>query len=131
MNDERYEQGLKLRREMLGTDYVDRAIGSANDFNKPFQDLVTEYVWGYLWHREGLSHRERILINLAILSSTNMPNEVKLYVDIALRAGLSPDDIREVFLHTAMYSGVPRALEAFRVAGEAMAARDEGQAAPE
>ena len=118
MDNERYEQGLRMRREMLGAEYVDRAIAGADDFTRPFQELVTEYVWGDLWHREGLSKRERILINLAILSATNMPNEVRLYVDIARRFGMSPDDVREVFMHTAVYTGVPRALEAFRVARE-------------
>ncbi len=124
MANERYEQGLKMRREMLGEEYVDRAIGGADDFNRPFQELATEYVWGYLWNREGLSKRERILINLAILSATNMPNEVRLYVKIAERFGMSRDDVREVFLHTAMYSGIPRSLEAFRIAGEVYAEGD-------
>ncbi len=126
MDNERYDQGLRLRREMLGEAYVDRAVGGADDFSKPFQDLVTEYVWGYLWQREGLSKRERILINLAILSATHMPNEVRLYVDIARRFGMSRDDIREVFLHTAVYAGVPRSLEAFRVAQEAFAGDEPG-----
>ena len=85
---------------------------------------MTEYVWGNLWHREGLSKRERILINLAILSATNMPNEVRLYAKIAQRFGMSPADVREVFMHTAVYCGVPRALEAFRVAGEVFAEAD-------
>jgi 4-carboxymuconolactone decarboxylase len=125
MDNERYEQGLKMRREMLGEQYVERAISGADDFDRPFQELVTEYVWGELWHREGLSKRERILINLAILSATNMPNEVRLYVDIARRFGMSRDDIREVFMHTAMYTGVPRALEAFRVAKEVLAAEEQ------
>ena len=118
MDSERYQQGLKMRGEMLGEEYVKRAIEGADEFNRPFQELVTEYVWGNLWYREGLSKRERILINLAILSATNMPNEVRLYVNIAEKFGMSRDDVREVFMHTAMYAGVPRALEAFRVAGE-------------
>lgn len=118
MDSERYQQGLKTRSEMLGEDYVKRAIDGADEFNRPFQELVTEYVWGNLWQREGLSKRERILINLAILSATNMPNEVRLYVNIAEKFGMSREDVREVFMHTAIYAGVPRALEAFRVAGE-------------
>ncbi len=124
MDNERYEQGLKLRREMLGEEYVNKAIEGADDFSRPFQELATEYVWGNLWHREGLSKRDRILINLAILSATNMPNEVRLYVGIARRFGMSKDDIREVFMHTAMYAGVPRALESFRIAGEVFAEQE-------
>ncbi len=95
MDNERYEQGLKLRREMLGEEYVNQAIEGADDFSRPFQELATEYVWGNLWHREGLAKRDRILINLAILSATNMPNEVRLYVKIARRFGMSKEDIRE------------------------------------
>lgn len=126
MANELYEQGLKMRREMLGDDYVERAIGNADDFSTAFQELATEYVWGWLWNREGLSKRDRILINLAILSATNMPNEVKLYVGIARRYGMSKEDIREVFLHTACYAGVPRSLEAFRIAGEVFAEEEQG-----
>ena len=115
---ELFEQGLKMRREMIGDAYVDKAIENATDFNMAFQELATEWVWGWLWKREGLSKRERILINLAILSATNMPHEVRLYVKIAQKFGVSPEEVREVFLHTACYSGVPRGLEAFRIATE-------------
>lgn len=115
---ELFEQGLKIRREMIGEGYVEKAISNATDFNMAFQELATEWVWGWLWGREGLSRRERILINLAILSATNMPNEVRLYVKIAQKFGVTPEEVREVFLHTACYSGVPRGLEAFRIATE-------------
>ncbi len=115
---ELFEQGLKNRREMIGDEYVDKALENATDFNMAFQELATEWVWGWLWNREGLSRRERILINLAILSATNMPHEVRLYTKIAEKFGMSREDVREVFLHTACYSGVPRGLEAFRIATE-------------
>ena len=112
------EKGLEVRREVLGAEYVDKAIASADDFNRPLQELVTEYCWGAVWTRPGLDRRTRSIINLAMLTALNRPHEIKLHVRGAINNGLSKDDIREVFLQTAIYCGVPAAIDSFRVARE-------------
>jgi 4-carboxymuconolactone decarboxylase len=124
MTTERARRGIELRRKVLGDEYVDRATAQSDGFSAPYQELVNEYVWGYLWDRSGLSHRERMLINLAIMTANNMSNEVRLYVKTALRNGVSRDDIREVFLQTTIYCGVPRARESFEIAREVFAELD-------
>jgi 4-carboxymuconolactone decarboxylase len=118
MDKELFEKGLKVRREVLGAEYVDKAIASADDFNRPLQELVTEYCWGAVWTRPGLDRRTRSIINLAMLTALNRPHEIKLHVRGAINNGLSKDDIREVFLQTAIYCGVPAAIDSFRVARE-------------
>jgi 4-carboxymuconolactone decarboxylase len=123
MDKELFDKGLKVRRDVLGADYVDKAIATATDFNRPMQELVTEYCWGAIWNRPGLSRRERSLLNLAMLTALNRPHEIKMHVGGALNNGLTPDDIREVFLQTAIYCGVPAAIDSFRVAKEVFAER--------
>ena len=118
MNPELFDQGLKTRREVLGADYVDAAIANADDFNRPLQDMVTQYAWGDVWNRPGLSRRDRSLLNLAMLTALNRPHELKLHVRGALTNGVSKDEIREVFLQTAIYCGVPAAIDSFRTARE-------------
>ena len=118
MNRDAYEQGLKTRREVLGKDYVDAALKSADDFNGPMQELVTEYCWNEIWNRPGLERRTRSIINLALLTALNRPHELKLHVRGAIHNGLSKDEIREVFLQTAIYCGVPAAIDSFRNARE-------------
>jgi 4-carboxymuconolactone decarboxylase len=118
MNAELFDQGLKTRREVLGADYVDAAIANADDFNRPLQDMVTQYAWGDVWNRPGLSRRDRSLLNLAMLTALNRPHELKLHVRGALTNGVSKDEIREVFLQTAIYCGVPAAIDSFRTARE-------------
>ena len=118
MNPELFDQGLKTRREVLGADYVDAAIANADDFNRPLQDMVTQYAWGDVWTRPGLSRRDRSLLNLAMLTALNRPHELKLHVRGALTNGVSKDEIREVFLQTAIYCGVPAAIDSFRTARE-------------
>ena len=118
MNEERYQQGLATRREVLGADHVDKSIASADDFNRPMQELVTEYCWGEIWNRPGLDRRTRSIINLAMLTALNRPHEIRLHVLGALNNGLSKADISEVFLQTAIYCGVPAAIDSFRVARE-------------
>ena len=113
-----YEKGLSIRREVLGAEYVDKAIGSADDFNRPLQELVTQYCWGEIWGRPGLDRRTRSIINLAMISALNRPHEVKAHVKGALNNGLSKDDIKEVFLQVAIYCGVPAAVDSFRTAQE-------------
>jgi 4-carboxymuconolactone decarboxylase len=118
MDKKLYEDGLQVRREVLGAEYVDKQVAAPDDFIKPFQDLVTEYCWGAIWTRPGLDRRTRSIINLAMLTALNRSHEVKLHVRGALNNGLSKDDIREVLLQTAIYCGVPAALDSFRVARE-------------
>lgn len=116
-----YKKGLKIRRAVLGRKYVDASIKAADDFNRPFQELVTEYCWGAVWGRPGLSRKTRSLINLAMLTALNRPHEVKLHIRGALNNGVSKDEIREVLLQTAIYCGVPASLDSFRIAREVFA----------
>jgi len=115
-----FEEGLAVRREVLGTDYVNKSIASANDFNREFQELVTEYCWGKVWTRPGLDRKTRSLINLAMLTALNRPHEVALHVRGALNNGCTRDEIKEVLLQTAIYCGVPAAVDSFRVAREVL-----------
>jgi 4-carboxymuconolactone decarboxylase len=121
MSSEKYEKGLEIRRRVLGDDYVNRSIENANDFIQPLQELVTEYCWGHVWGREGLSMQERSMINLAMISALNRPHELKLHIRGALRNGLSQEQIREVLLQVGIYCGVPAAVDSFRIAREAFA----------
>lgn len=118
MNKELFDKGLKVRREVLGADYVDKSIASADDFNRPMQELVTEYCWGEIWNRPGLDRRTRSIINLAMLTALNRPHEIKLHVLGALNNGLTKAEISEIFLQTAVYCGVPAAIDSFRTARE-------------
>ena len=116
MNKELFEKGLATRRAVLGADYVDRAIASADDFNRPMQELVTEYCWGEIWNRPGLDRKTRSIINLAMLTALNRPHEIKMHVRGAINNGLTKQEISEVFLQTAIYCGVPAAVDSFRLA---------------
>jgi 4-carboxymuconolactone decarboxylase len=118
MGDELFEKGLQIRREVLGAEYVDKSLKSANDFNRPLQELVTKYCWGEIWGRPTLDRRTRSIINLAMITALNRTHEVKLHVKGAIHNGLSKDDIREVLLQTAIYCGVPAAVDSFRAAQE-------------
>ena len=113
-----YEKGLSIRREVLGADYVDKALASADDFSRPLQELVTQYCWGEIWGRPGLDRKTRSLINLAMITALNRPHEVKAHIKGALNNGLTKDDIEEVFLQVAIYCGVPAAVDSFRTAQE-------------
>jgi len=118
MNPSLFEQGLQTRRDVLGAEYVDAAIQSADDFNRPLHELVTQTCWGEIWNRPGLDRRTRSLLNLAMLTALNRPHELKLHVKGALRNGVTKDEIREVFMQTAIYCGVPAATDSFRSARE-------------
>ena len=118
MNRESFDKGLKTRREVLGPEYVDASIKSADDFNQPMQELVTEYCWNEIWNRPGLDRRTRSLLNLAMLTALNRPHELKLHVRGAINNGLTKEEIREVFLQSAIYCGVPAAIDSFRSAKE-------------
>ena len=118
MKSERFEKGLQLRREVLGAQHVDANFSSADDFHRPLQDLVTEYCWGAVWARPGLDRKTRSLINLAMLTALNRPKEVKLHLKGALNNGCTKEQIMEVLLQTAVYCGVPAAVDSFHIAGE-------------
>ena len=116
---EMYDRGLKVRREVLGADYVDTQIAAADDFNRPMQNLVTEYCWGAIWNRPGLDRRTRSMLNLAMLSALNRHHEFKAHVKGAIKNGVTKQEITEVLLQVAIYCGVPAGVEHFRLAREA------------
>jgi 4-carboxymuconolactone decarboxylase len=116
---EMYEKGLAIRRDVLGKEFVDNAISSADDFNRPLQELVTQYCWGEIWGRPGLDRKTRSMLNLAMISALNRPHEVKMHVKGAINNGLTKEQIMEVFLQVAIYCGVPAAVDSFRTAKEA------------
>ena len=119
-----FDQGLATRRAVLGAEYVDAALHKASDFNIDMQELVTQYCWGDIWNRPGLDRRTRSLLNLAMITALNRPHELKLHVRGAINNGVSPDEIKEVFLQAAIYCGVPAAIDSFRVAAEVLATTD-------
>lgn len=121
MDKDTYDIGLKIRKAVLGADYVDKALATADEFNMPMQQLTTEYCWGAVWGRETLPLKIRSMLNLAMISALNRPHELKVHVKGALRNGLSKDEIREVFLQVAIYCGVPAGVDSFRIAREAFA----------
>jgi 4-carboxymuconolactone decarboxylase len=121
MDKKTFETGLAIRTDVLGKDYVEKSLRAADEFNMPFQELVTEYCWGAIWGREGLPRKTRSLLNLAMLGVLNRPHELKMHVKGALRNGVTKDEIREVFMQLAIYAGVPAGVDAFRVAREAFA----------
>jgi len=124
MSEDLFETGLEIRRAVLGRDYVDGAIAAADDFNRPMQELVTEFGWGKIWGRPGLDRRTRSFLNLAMITALNRPHELKLHVKGAIRNGVSKAEIAEVFLQAAVYCGVPAAIDSFRVAREAFKEMD-------
>lgn len=124
MDRETYQRGLQVRSEVLGAEYVDRALADADDFTGPLQDLVTEYCWGAVWGREELPRKTRSMLNLAMISVLNRPNELRTHVKAALTNGVTREEIREILLQVAIYGGVPAAVDSFRIAREAFAELD-------
>jgi 4-carboxymuconolactone decarboxylase len=116
MSDPAYEAGMSVRREVLGDEHVDRAIGDATEFTRPFQDFITRFAWGGVWTRPGLDRKTRSAITIAVLTALGRENELALHVRAARRNGLSEAQIGEVLLHTAVYAGVPAANAAFAIA---------------
>jgi 4-carboxymuconolactone decarboxylase len=116
MPSELFDRGLAIRREVLGEEYVARALESVDDFNRDFQTLVTEYCWGGTWGREGLDRRQRSHNNLCILAALNRPHEFELHFRGALRNGCTREELRETLLQIAVYCGIPAGVEAFRIA---------------
>jgi 4-carboxymuconolactone decarboxylase len=116
----RYDDGMEVRREVLGSEHVDRATESATDFTRDFQQLITEYAWGTVWTRPGLDRRSRSLITLTALVARGHHEELALHVRAALTNGLTVDEIKETLLQTAIYCGVPAANTAFRIAQDVL-----------
>ena len=116
MSEDRFERGVEVRREVLGDEHVDAALGRATDFTADFQDLVTRYAWGEIWTRPGLDRRTRSCMTLTALVALNHMEELPMHVRAARRKGLTPDEIKEVLLHCAVYCGVPAANSAFAIA---------------
>jgi 4-carboxymuconolactone decarboxylase len=121
MSREKFEKGLEIRKAVLGKEYVENSLKNADDFSLPMQELSTEYCWGHVWGREGLSRRERSMINLAMISALNRPHELKLHVKGALVNGVTREEIREILLQVAIYCGIPAGIDSFRLAKEAFA----------
>jgi 4-carboxymuconolactone decarboxylase len=118
MDKETFEKGLSIRKSVLGAEFVDKAFAAADDFNRPLQEIVTQYCWGEIWGRPGLDKKTRSLLNLAMLSALNRPHEVKMHIRGALTNGVTKEEIREVFLQVAIYCGVPAGVDSFRIAKE-------------
>jgi 4-carboxymuconolactone decarboxylase len=126
--DELFDAGLAIRREVLGAAYVDRALAEADTFSAPFQQITTSWVWGHIWTRPGLDRKSRSLINLGMLTALNRPEELRLHVRGALNNGVTPAEIQEALLQTAVYCGIPACFAALRVAREVLA--EEGMTFP-
>ena len=124
MASDRYETGLNIRKEVLGEEYVDAAMAKADDFNRDFQEMVTEYCWGGSWGRGVLTKQQRSMLNLGMLAALNRPHEFKLHFLGALTNGVSLKEIREVLIQIAIYCGIPAGVEAFRIAREVL--KEEG-----
>jgi 4-carboxymuconolactone decarboxylase len=115
-----YDNGMKVRREVLGDAHVDRAVAATTPFTAPFQDFITRGAWGTVWAREGLDRRTRSCMTLALLTALGHHEELAMHVRAALRNGLSADEIGEVLLHTAVYAGVPAANSAYKIAQQVL-----------
>jgi 4-carboxymuconolactone decarboxylase len=120
----RYRTGLTVRRSVLGDPHVDRSEDAVTDFDRPFQELITEAAWGTVWARPGFTKRERSIVTLALLAALGHDEEVAMHVRATANTGASRDDICEAFLHVAIYAGVPAANRAFRIAKEVFSDMD-------
>jgi 4-carboxymuconolactone decarboxylase len=118
---DRAEQGMRVRREVLGEGYVDRATAAATPFSEPFQDLITRYAWGEIWGRPGLARTERSMITIAMMVALRQEHELALHLRAGLRNGLTPAQIQEILLQAAIYAGVPAANRAFAIAQQVLA----------
>jgi 4-carboxymuconolactone decarboxylase len=127
MDRKTFDEGLEIRRAVLGAEYVDASLAGADEFTRPLQELVTQYVWGEIWGRPDLDRRTRSIVNLGMIAALSRPHELKLHVRGALRNGVTRAEIREIFLQVAVYCGMPAAIEAFRVAREVFAEPDQAR----
>ncbi len=117
---ERYEQGMRIRRDVLGNEHVDRARAAQSEIDVDFQDLITRYAWGEIWARPGLSRHMRSLLTIGLMVAMNRGDELKLHLQAAANNGVTLEEIREVLLHCAVYCGVPAANSAFHAAKEVL-----------
>ena len=124
MDKDLLQRGLDTRKAVLGKEYVEKAMQSADDFNRPFQEFISEYCWGAIWTREGLARKTRSMLNLAMLTALNKPHELKLHIGGALTNGVTRAEIQEIFMQAAVYCGVPAGVEAFKIAREVFAELD-------
>lgn len=116
MNKELYEQGLQVRRAVVGESYVDASLKGADEFSMPMQELVTQYCWGDVWSRPGLDRRSRSLLNLGMIAALNKPDELAIHIRGAINNGITKDEIKEAFLQVAIYCGMPAGLSSFKIA---------------
>ena len=124
MTNDHFATGMSVRRQVLGNDHVDNAQAAMSGFDADFQRFITEGAWGSLWARDGISRRERSMITIALLSALGHHEEVAMHVRASINTGASPDDIKEVMMHVAVYAGVPAANSAIKVAKAALAELD-------
>jgi 4-carboxymuconolactone decarboxylase len=125
MDKQTFDRGLEIRKSVLGAEFVEKSLQTADDFNRPLQELVTEYCWGAVWGREELPRKVRSMLNLAMLSALNRPHELEMHIRGALRNGVTREEIREVLLQVAIYCGVPAAVDSFRIARKVFAEVDQ------
>lgn len=126
---DRYRQGMATRRAVLGDDHVDRAQSASTDFDRPFQELITEAAWGHVWSRPTWTKRERSIVTIALLAALGQDEEVAMHVRATANTGASRDDICEALLHVAIYAGVPAANHAIKIVKQVFAEMDAGKAA--
>ncbi|QFU87285.1 4-carboxymuconolactone decarboxylase [Amycolatopsis sp. YIM 10] len=130
-DDELYQDGIRVRREVLGDAHVDRAVANTTEFSQPFQDWITRSAWGSVWTRPGLDRRTRSCVTLAALAALHCHDELAMHVRVAIHNGLTPAEISEVLLHTAVYAGAPAGNAAFAVAQRVLAELGEESAVPD
>ncbi|OCP02758.1 MULTISPECIES: 4-carboxymuconolactone decarboxylase [unclassified Ensifer] len=126
---DRYRQGMATRRAVLGDNHVDRAQSTSTDFDRPFQELITEAAWGHVWSRPTWTKRERSIVTIALLAALGQDDEVAMHVRATVNTGASRDDVCEALLHVAIYAGVPAANHAIKIAKQVFAEIDAGKAA--
>ena len=124
MTSELFKKGIAKRRKVLGDEYVDKALATADEFGADLQKLITEYAWGEVWNKESLTDKERSMINLGMIAALNRPHELKLHIKGALNNGLTKDQIRDIFLQVTVYCGAPAGIDSMRLAREAFAEID-------
>jgi 4-carboxymuconolactone decarboxylase len=120
MDKKTYDKGLEVRTAVLGKEYVEAALKSVDDFNRPFQELLTEYCWGAVWGRDELPRKTRSMLNIAMISILNRPHELRAHLRGALTNGVTKEEIREILMQVMIYAGAPAAVDAFRVAREVL-----------
>ncbi len=124
MDQKMHDKGLEIRKAVLGEAYVTNALKNIDDFNRPFQELVTEYCWGAAWGSDELPRKTRSMLNIAMIAILNRQHELKLHIKGALNNGVTKEEIREMLIQVAIYAGVPAAVDAFRIAREFFAELD-------